>query len=93
MKPEIDSLANKLYNIYNEATTWSLPSWEALEEHQRTVWRVIANGALPELKLDDRESEQIAHALDYAENHSKAGVPGHGQFLLVAKLARALGLR
>jgi len=43
-------------------------------------------------KFDEREKAQIEHAQDYAEKHSKAGVPGHGQFLLIAKLANALEL-
>ena len=44
------------------------------------------------LELTDRESAQIDHALDYAENFSQAGVPGASQFMLIAKLARALNL-
>lgn len=43
-------------------------------------------------KFDEREMAQIEHAQDYASNHSKAGAPGHGQFLLIAKLANALEL-
>lgn len=44
-------------------------------------------------KLDPREQAQVLHAIDYAENHASAGAPGHGQFILIAKLARMLGER
>lgn len=37
-----------------------------------------------------REQVQIRHATDYAENHADAGVPGHGQFILIAKLTKLL---
>lgn len=42
------------------------------------------------LTLDPREQAQVLHAKEYAEQHAAAGVPGHGQFLLIAKLARLL---
>lgn len=38
-------------------------------------------------ELDDREWEQVKHAMVYSQHHTKAGAPGHGQFLLIAKLA------
>lgn len=40
--------------------------------------------------LDPREQAQIAHARHYAGVFSASGVPGHGQFLLIAKLAQLL---
>jgi hypothetical protein len=40
--------------------------------------------------LDKREQSQVFHALDYATNHSTAGVPGHNHIMLIAKLARML---
>lgn len=40
--------------------------------------------------LDARELAQVDHALDYAERFANAGVPGHGQFILIAKLARQI---
>lgn len=40
--------------------------------------------------LDKREQSQVFHALDYATNHSTAGVPGHNHIMLIAKLARLL---
>lgn len=40
--------------------------------------------------LDTRERAQIFHALDYATNHSAAGIPAHGHYMLIAKLARML---
>lgn len=43
--------------------------------------------------LDPREQAQIRHATNYADNHADAGVPGHGQFMLIAKLAKLLDER
>lgn len=40
--------------------------------------------------LNPREQAQVIHAIDYAAHHSGAGVPGHGQFLLIARLAQWL---
>jgi hypothetical protein len=40
--------------------------------------------------LDSREHSQILHAQVYARDHVGAGAPGHGQFLLIAKLAQLL---
>lgn len=44
------------------------------------------------MKLDPREQAQIKHARDYRDNYSHAGAPGHGQFLLIAKLADLLDI-
>lgn len=41
-------------------------------------------------ELDAREAAQVQHAVDYAERFKQAGVPGHGQFILIAKLYRQL---
>ena len=41
-------------------------------------------------RLDSREWSQVLHAQAYAHNHLGAGVPGHSQFLLIAKLANLL---
>jgi hypothetical protein len=43
--------------------------------------------------FDTREQAQIAHARHYAATFSISGVPGHGQFLLIAKLAALLDER
>jgi hypothetical protein len=40
--------------------------------------------------LDHREIEQIRHATAYAASYAAAGVPGHGQFMLIAKLTKML---
>lgn len=44
-------------------------------------------------ELDAREAAQVQHAMDYADRHATAGAPGHGQFLLIAKMARQLETR
>jgi hypothetical protein len=48
--------------------------------------------APPQWKADlsVREQIQIAHAVEYTRTFSESGVPGHGQFLLIAKLAQKL---
>lgn len=40
--------------------------------------------------LDPREQAQIDHARNYRANYTHAGAPGHGQFILIAKLADML---
>jgi hypothetical protein len=40
--------------------------------------------------LDSREHSQIYHAKVYARDHQGAGAPGHGQFILIAKLTKLL---
>jgi hypothetical protein len=40
--------------------------------------------------LSMREQAQIAHARAYTRSWQEAGVPGHGQFVLIAKLAKKL---
>lgn len=44
-------------------------------------------------QLDPRELAQVRHAVVYAERHTAAGAPGHGQFLLIAKMAALLDAR
>lgn len=39
-------------------------------------------------ELEPRERAQVFHALDYQKNHAAAGIAGHGQLILIAKLAR-----
>jgi len=41
-------------------------------------------------QLDQRELAQVLHARHYAEHFAHAGAPGHGQFLLIAKLSQML---
>jgi hypothetical protein len=41
-------------------------------------------------QFDKREKGQLDHAVTYAEFFKDAGVPGHGQFILIAKLIKLL---
>lgn len=41
-------------------------------------------------QLTPRDQEQVRHARDYATTYTAAGVPGHSQFLLIARLADLL---
>lgn len=52
----------------------------------------MGEGTLPAwfTALSPRDQDAIKHALSYAQNYSAAGVPGHSQFLLIAKLADLL---
>lgn len=52
-----------------------------MEEQKPAQW---------ENDLSIREQIQIAHAVNYARTYGDAGVPGHGQFILIAKLAKKL---
>ncbi len=90
--------AEELYQAYGESTGFKnfrgdpMPLWGDLPEMQRAAWDAVADAAAPTVDLDDREMEQIRHAVDYEEHYKAAGVPGHGQILLISKLAQALGL-
>jgi len=90
-----------LYSVYGSATDYKnyqglpMPAWKDLTEKIQLAWNTVAEYAtairMDNIKLEPRELWQIHHAIDYVDNHSAAGVPGHGQFVLIAKLARALG--
>ena len=41
-------------------------------------------------EFEPREIAQLKHAVAYADTYSDAGAPGHGQFLLISKLVKAL---
>ena len=41
-------------------------------------------------ELTEREYAQVKHAVIYSTAHGDAGVPGHSQFMLIAKLAEML---
>lgn len=43
--------------------------------------------------FEPREQAQIAHARHYVAHFSVSGAPGHGQFLLIARLAQLLDER
>lgn len=66
----------------NEASSKEIKDRAAVEAYLASV----------PLILDPRERAQISHAVVYANNHAAAGVPGHSQFILIAKLAQKLGL-
>lgn len=43
--------------------------------------------------LEPREQVQVRHAVEYSQRYLEAGVPGHGQLVLIAKLAAMLDVR
>lgn len=100
--------AENAYDAYGETTDHKnyqglpMPDWADLPQTIKTAWAnsvkqvavdfVIRPGADSLWDLDERERAQVNHAMDYTDNHSAAGVPGHGQFLLIAKLAKRIRL-
>ena len=96
--------AEELYKVYGGVTDFKnfqgnpMPEWDALPNKIKLAWETCAAAKdaetnLPRrIPLDERERAQIAHAQEYTVRHSNAGVPGHGQFILIAKLANVLGL-
>jgi hypothetical protein len=90
------------YQAYGRVTNFKnfqgnpMPEWGDLPDIIKLAWETVATAKdqsiAPNIPLDDRERAQIAHAKDYAYRHSGAGIPGHGQFILIAKLAQVLGL-
>lgn len=96
------TVAQEAYRAYGEVTDFKnfqgnpMPEWGDLPDTIQDAWRAAARRACfaryADLVSDDRERKQVQHALLYADHFANAGVPGHGQFLLIAKLARALGI-
>lgn len=74
----------------------SLPTWYQLPIDTQIAWDAAAEKAIEAARihepLAEREIKQVQHALEYKRRYQDSGVPGHGQFLLIAKLALALGL-
>lgn len=104
MTPE--ELAKIAYAAYGRTTDYKnyqgnpMPEWSDLTDKIREAWisasdavAVISVNTAPDtVTLDERERAQVVHAVHYANQFSAAGVPGHGQFMLIAKLAKALHL-
>lgn len=99
MDDELNVLAKDMYRAYGEVTEFKnyqglpMPEWAELTPKIQEAWRAAAftAGQSVRTKLDSREYAQIRHALNYSADHQSAGAPGHGQFILIAKLAKALG--
>ncbi len=93
---ELGRIAYEAYAANRMWKTWDdrpIPTWAEVGEGVQGGWIAAAmavQGKIGYAPLDERERAQIAHALSYADDHASAGVPGHGQFLLIAKLYRAL---
>ena|SRR5258706_11825356 len=88
------------YAVYGSVTDFKnfqgnpMPAWRDLPEKIQLAWNTVAEYSqdrTDRVKLEGRELSQIWHALAYADHHTEAGIPGHGQLLLIAKLAKALG--
>lgn len=100
----IQEIAKLAYRAYGEVTDFKnfqgnpMPEWEQLTPTIQRAWVAAVTDAQSRLveriepPLDKREVAQIMHARNYAGLHADAGVPGHGQFMLIAKLAKVLGL-
>lgn len=80
---------------WNDLTPTIQQAWQAAATEVKQITEESAGTVEVEaktLELDAREREQVLHALHYATHFSSAGVPGHGQFMLIARLAWALGI-
>lgn len=98
-------MAKEAYHAYGKVTQFKnfqgnpMPEWDALTPTIRQAWVAAATKAAALAALDERagatfdarEKSQIFHALNYAQEYADAGVPGHSQFILIAKLSAALG--
>lgn len=93
-------VAKDAYAAYGQVTDFMnfqgnpMPTWEELPEKIQLAWQAAATTAglnMGNMLFDTREMKQISHAIHYADQYAEAGVPGHGQFMLIAKLARRLG--
>lgn len=101
MSPE--AIAQEVYGAYGKVTDFKnfqgnpMPKWEELPPKIQEAWVAATNYAMmvgykPLPLLDEREKAQVRHARAYSSQFSSAGAPGHGQFILIAKLAETLGL-
>lgn len=87
------------YRISAAGTTYDgkpIPDWSELGEDVRGHWMAASVALFKAMKehlnLDTREIEQIRHAQHYKKSFSSGGIPGHNQFLLIAKLADSLDI-
>lgn len=97
---EISSLAESAYIAYGAHAQWKnfqgneMPKWEGLSDEIRDHWVAAVTSVLTVIRtstrLSDREKLQVAHAVDYVDFFSEAGIPGDSQIKLIAKLADAL---
>jgi hypothetical protein len=91
-------MAMTAYRAYGSVTEFKnyqglpMPTWEDLPEKIKTAWIEAIKTTPTYVDLDARERMQVEHALAYSKNYPEAGVPGHSQFMLLAKLAKALRL-
>jgi hypothetical protein len=88
-----------LYAVYGSVTDFKnyqglpMPLWSNLTPKIQEAWNAVADAKeSTKVDLEIREMRQIQHALIYEGQFQDAGVPGHGQFILIAKLAKALGI-
>ena len=104
----LEETTKEAYEAYGTVTDFKnyqglpMPKWEDLTPQIKKAWQAavdhVSGLVLQEETqraknaLEPREIAQVAHAKEYEANHAAAGVPGHGQFMLIAKLARILGL-
>lgn len=96
------NLASDAYEAYGDNRGWKtyddkpMPQWEELPKEIQTAWEVaeskIFEALVSSLKLDEREMNIIHFSQNYKNSFSNAGVAGHNQILITAKLANALGI-
>ena len=99
----LTEIARDLYAAYsqvidaNNPKLRAMPAWEDLPSEIQLAWEGAAFQAAsvlkPRVELEAREQLQVSHALTYFAQFQSSGVPGHGHFMLIAKLAKALGIR
>lgn len=102
-----EALGRRAYQAYGDVVHFKnyqglpMPLWDDLSPAIQNAWKAAATvniegelieGVATTYDLNERELAQINHAMHYADHHAASGVPGHGQFVLIAKLARFLGL-
>lgn len=84
-----------LYEVYGDMVDFKnfqgnpMPEYEDLPDAIKEAWEAVASNSYS-IELTERERQQIDHAVNYATFYESAGVPGSSQFLLIAKLAKAL---
>lgn len=96
------AIARSSYAAYMQSFQGSFEKparkWDEIDYFEQRAFMEMLRSAYAathpviDLEINAREQQQIAHAQVYAEDFSDAGDPGHGHFMLIAKLAKAFGL-
>lgn len=89
----------ELYTVYGSVTGFKnfqgnpMPAWADLTTTIQAAWNAVAEAKNSKPELDAVEASIAQFALDYATHYQSVPIPGRNLILLLAKFAKALGLK